>query len=234
MKSFHSSQKINAVKRAAFAITVLLSIYPMPTVLGQSIPEHITYQGAVTDERGHPVADGPRTIVIRLFNAPVDGEVLWGPMRYEDTDVSDGRLNIVFGGSDPSGRNIASAFTSNQVFLEISVSKPDADSALAAILPRQRILSSPYTVNTQKTDVAATLNGPNLRVDGAGRIRIGSPSSTARLAVDGIVRTTKDGLKFPDGSVQQRAYPIPPVCVGRNKGLQWNGGKWVCHTLETN
>ena len=54
-----------------------------------------------------------------------------------------------------------------------------------------------------------------MRIDEHGNVGIGTPNPGSRLTVEGLIETTEDGIKFPDGSIQTTALNVS------------NNGSWI-------
>ncbi|MCB1123575.1 MAG: tail fiber protein [Verrucomicrobiae bacterium] len=137
-----------------------LSIIFLPWILGGSLwaqPNYFNYQGLLKDNVGDPLDSGAYTMEFNIFDAALDGALIWGPFLFDDgTDeghsklvqVANGQFNVILGPTDTSGRNLAEVFSGDSAFVQLSVNGG------IPILPRQQILSTPYSF---KAATAATL-----------------------------------------------------------------------------
>ncbi|MBC8124627.1 MAG: hypothetical protein H7X70_02730, partial [Candidatus Kapabacteria bacterium] len=63
------------------------------------IPRLISYQGLLTQPNGNPIANGQYGVVLRLFDAPVGGNLVWE--ETQQTQVQFGLFNVVLGTTVP-------------------------------------------------------------------------------------------------------------------------------------
>ena len=117
-----------------FALLMMVTIS-----FGDTIPQLINYNGTLSDPSGNPVPDGSYNIAFNIYDASVDGNILWSEV-WNDTTVkvvvTDGSFNAMLGAHTP----IPATFFSQHptIWLGITV---DTDSEM---LPRQRITSVGY------------------------------------------------------------------------------------------
>jgi microcystin-dependent protein len=123
-------------------IRVLIAVFL--TLTGITVhaqpPNLINYQGMLTGESGEPVSTGEYTIKFGIFTEPIGGTAIW-EKTYNNVPVVRGYFNLILGPEDDAGTMIASAFVTQDTFLEITI----ADGT--AVAPRQQILSTPYALN---------------------------------------------------------------------------------------
>ena len=84
-----------------------------------------------------------------IYDNFIDGALIWGPFIFDDAveeghskrvQISNGQFNIILGPTDTSSRNLSQVFNGDSTYVEFRVNDGDH------ILPRQRILSSPYSL----------------------------------------------------------------------------------------
>lgn len=129
-------------------------------ILGGSLwaqPDYFNYQGLLKDNVGDPLDSGAYTMEFNIYDAALDGNLIWGPFLFDDgveeghsklVQVANGQFNVILGPTDASGRNLAEVFGGDSAFVELRVNGGDP------ILPRQQMLSTPYSF---KAATAATL-----------------------------------------------------------------------------
>ncbi len=136
------------------AAGLLLAILAAASVSAQSnIPQMINYQGYLTDAQGKPVATDTYTLSFSIY-ATADGTTpVWGPKVMEDVPVVDGNFNVILGPTDKDGKSIVLAFTGPEAYLGIKVEKQSDEGEGTVvggdIMPRQRILSTPYAMQAE-------------------------------------------------------------------------------------
>ena len=120
-------------------------------------PDYFNYQGLLKDNVGDPLDSGSYTMEFNIYDAALNGTLIWGPFIFDDgveeghsrlVQVSNGQFNVILGPTDTGGRNLADVFSGDSAFVQLSVNGGDP------ILPRQQILSTPYSF---KAATAATL-----------------------------------------------------------------------------
>ena len=123
----------------AMILTTMLLIAGLAQ--GAAIPELFNYQARLSDENGDPLPTGEYRLEFNIYDGPVEGaNLVWGPESFDPVQVVDGHLNVVLGNSVP----LSGAFDDPGRYLGIAVG-PAGGPVGAEILPRQQILSTPYT-----------------------------------------------------------------------------------------
>ncbi|MCP4697971.1 MAG: hypothetical protein GY862_14130 [Gammaproteobacteria bacterium] len=139
-----------------FLLVVFVLVNPASA---EPVPHLINYQGKLTGADGSPLATGDYTLSFKIYKQASSGTAVWGPQTFTNAPVAQGHFNIILGQTDDAGTDIATAFTSDSTYLEITVNNG------SPILPRQRILSAPYAVSSLNAEVARTVRGDNLYID---------------------------------------------------------------------
>jgi microcystin-dependent protein len=109
-----------------------------------TVPPLVNYQGTLTDENGVAIADGMKRLEFNLYDAPLAGNLVWGPQVFDSVLAVNGRFNVILGPTDQGNRSIISGFSAKNRFLAIRVSNGQ-DSV--EISPRQQILSAPFSLS---------------------------------------------------------------------------------------
>ena len=114
--------------------------------------QQMNYQGRLTDANGIPRPGPQVTVTFSLWDAPTDGEKVWGDFA-RNVDLIDGNFSIKLGdlngGDDNTGadqRFLPNVFT-KKLYLQIQLAEDQP-------LPRQEILSSPVAFS------ASLITGP--------------------------------------------------------------------------
>jgi len=112
-------------------------------VQAESVPSLIHYQGTLTDSNGDPLADSSRTLKFNIYDALINGNLVWGPFEAKDVPIVEGKFNVILGPTDenkPNRRSIIEAFKGSSRYLGITIGDGEE------IAPRQQIMSSPFAV----------------------------------------------------------------------------------------
>ncbi len=129
-------------------LTIIFSILGLNLPLSSAPPEYFNYQGLLKDINGDPLPNGGYTMEFNIYDASMDGTLLWGPYIFDNGEteghskivqISEGQFNEILGPTDTASRTLAPAFSGDSAYVEIKINGGDP------ILPRQRILSSPYS-----------------------------------------------------------------------------------------
>ena len=82
-----------------FALLMMVTIS-----FGDTIPQLINYNGTLSDPSGNPVPDGSYNIAFNIYDASVNGNILWSEV-WNDTTVkvvvTDGSFNAMLGAHTP-------------------------------------------------------------------------------------------------------------------------------------
>ncbi|MFQ5854547.1 MAG: hypothetical protein ACE5LU_02730 [Anaerolineae bacterium] len=114
-------------------------------VMALAVPALISYQGRLLDGAGDPVADGPYTMIFRLYDVATGGAPLWTETK--SVTVAGGLFTTLLGDTTALDLGI---FDGRDLWLGVQVG---ADPEMT---PRQRIVSVPYAIFSQDAD---TLDG---------------------------------------------------------------------------
>ncbi len=215
-------QKISTMKRL-FAI-VLAAITCFAAGAFADVPVLMNYQGVLMDGSGVAVADGPYSIVFKLYDVPSGGTVIW-----EETNivqVSKGTFSVTLGlvsylGDVPFDMDY---------YLGLSVSGGEE-------LPRAMLTSAPYSMAARSVigeqnifpatgNVGIGTRYPDERLYVAGGIRLSM--TTGEHA--GTLRWTGSDFQGYDGSVWKSLTStggsLPAGTIGqtmRHDGYDWLG-----------
>jgi len=153
------------------AILVLaLGLLASPVELAGAAPmgTAFTYQSRLID--ANKPADGLYDLRFRLYDANVAGTQKGSTITVNELDVVDGSFIVYLDfGSD--------VFDGDACWLEIGV-RPNGGGSFTTLSPRQEITPTPYALQTR-----------GIFVDNAGDVGIGTASPTAKLDVNGTIKT---------------------------------------------
>ncbi len=107
-----------------------------------TVPQLINYQGRLTGADGKELPTADYKLSISLYSDPTattTSAKVWGPQTF-NVPVVKGHFNVILGPTDINDVKIQDAFTTDSVYLEVTVN----DTSI--IKPRQRILSTPFAL----------------------------------------------------------------------------------------
>ncbi len=141
-------------------------------------PNLMTYQGYLVDANGNPLAPNNPinfTVVFRIYATSTGGSALWA--ESQTVTVDKGNFSVVLGeggaqGSEPRPA-ISTVFTSSTASdLYIGITVNGLSGGNTEILPRLRLLTSPYSFLARAANGLAGSDGASLIASDAGRLRI--------------------------------------------------------------
>lgn len=161
----------------------------------------MAFQGFWADADGHPLAeDAPRNydVVFRIYDAETAGVALWS--EQQTVTVDKGQYSVLLGNGAAFGDEprpaVSSLFVTGDVrrrYVEATLKKVGPNGADAVVLPRSRLLSSPYAslamYAAQADRLVNASNSPVLQVTGAA-VGLNQSSPVATLDVGGNVAFT--------------------------------------------
>ncbi|OWY71918.1 hypothetical protein B7486_09720 [cyanobacterium TDX16] len=203
--------------------TAVCCLAGIATATGQPpMNSSLTYQGQLKLD-GTSV-DEPCEYIFRLYDAEEGGTLI---AQYGD-EVTPLAVEVQKGLFTAALDFGSASFDGGPRWLEVSVRRSATGGAFAALSPRQCITATPYALRALSGgDVTSLDDGYNKGGPGAGRsinvssgplslegpdglyvqgnVGIGVTSPTARLDVDGAIRSAQGGFVFPDGTIQTTA-----------------------------
>ncbi|MBK7412605.1 MAG: hypothetical protein IPI29_08640 [Ignavibacteria bacterium] len=129
---------------AALLVGVLLVM--ASTVSTAQIARQISYQGLLTNPQGIPITDGQYGLVLRLYDAPTGGNLVWE--ETQQTQVVKGLFNVLMGANVPLD---GVDFFNTQLYLETAITGQPP-------FPRTRLAVVPYAVRAERADKAGGLD----------------------------------------------------------------------------
>ena len=141
-------------------------------------PNLMTYQGYLVDANGNPLAPSNPinfTVIFRIYATSTGGNALWA--ESQTVTVDKGNFSVVLGeggaqGSEPRSA-LSTVFTSSTASdLYIGITVNGLSGGNSEILPRLRLLTSPYSFLARAANGLAGNDGASLIASDAGRLRI--------------------------------------------------------------
>jgi len=179
-------------------------------------PNLMTYQGYLVDANGNPLAPSNPinfTVVFRIYATSTGGSALWA--ESQTVTVDKGNFSVVLGeggaqGSEPRPA-LSTVFTSSTASdLYIGITVNGLSGGNTEILPRLRLLTSPYSFLARAANGLAGSDGASLIASDAGRLRISqslqSTGGNARGSGATDLQTTR--LSSSPGQVAAGDYSV--------------------------
>jgi microcystin-dependent protein len=127
------------------------------TLVKANVPEAFSYNGKLVDETGQPYADGSYTVAFQFWDAPLDGDLLWG--RNVSIPMVGGQISVIL--SEDAGtaidgarfNRISNVFTVSDTYISLSIIEtPEgaSDQSNVVSFPRQRIVSTAYAFQAER------------------------------------------------------------------------------------
>jgi len=208
--------------RVACTCMCLVNLAPqMVRASDPNPPERMTFQGFLTDGNGMPLAtNAPKNfdVVFRIYDDQSAGNRLWS--EQQTVTVDNGYFSVLLGeGSDvgtESRPSLSTLFTGNTAsdrFVQMTVKGIGSGGSDATILPRLRLVTSPYAylalnainagrlvndTNRQIVTITGTSVGINKSSPTATLDINGSAKASGSLTVNGLTNT---GVSRLEGDV---------------------------------
>lgn len=147
--------------KSILAIVCVIGLAVVPVLAVNDVPGSINYQGRLLNSSGAAVTDGTYSIAFRLYGSPSGANPLWGASQ--SVVITGGNFSVVLGegGStvnNAQGTNILAglgATTTPYLGLTVLTDSSGANvSNPQEILPRMRLLSSPYALVAQAAQMS--------------------------------------------------------------------------------
>jgi len=142
----------NGMMKRLFIVVLSLSLLPVLFVTRAAGPGAINYQGQILEASGVSLTTGNYTIEFALYDDASAGNLLWGPVT-NTVAVVDGAFNVVLGPVDSDGKTLLEATVNAPVYIEITVDNNPP------VVPRQRMLSAPFALHSDRALDAGQLAG---------------------------------------------------------------------------
>ncbi len=202
-----------------FAICLVLS---SASLHAQTVPPLINYQGRLSDPDGSPLPTADYALTFKIFDAPTNGTLVWGPQIFDGTTglsghgskipVVQGYFNVMLGPVDVFTNSLLTAFSGSNRFVEITVGTNNP------ILPRQQILAAPFAFQAANAANAAKLAGADWSAVFGTNDPVNGKISTSKLASRQVGTNVGVGgvaLSLSSGDVSQGTgvWNVPNMTV---------------------
>lgn len=104
----------------------------------------LPFQGRLTDAQGNAIADGPRVVQFKIYDAPIGGQVMWNG-EVQKLTVNAGLVSTLLG----TKANFSGVDFNRDVYLELTVDSNNDGHITAAdppLLPRQSVIPTVFAV----------------------------------------------------------------------------------------
>lgn len=210
--------RLGSVAMLACGLLVGSAVLPA-TVQAQTIERQISYQGLLTERNGQPIADGPYRLVLRFYDAPATGNLVYEEIQ--DVTVTSGLFTVLIG----SVRPLAGVDFNQQLWLETGIEGE------VAFSPRTRLAVVPYAIIAESATVAdsvsadfnglvRSLNGAqgDLTIKGENGISVSRDGDTIRISAQNIGVGSIEEITSADGTIRVTGGKGPITDLGLADG----------------
>jgi microcystin-dependent protein len=209
MKNTNINHTLKSLPCALIAAAALLALGPATAQAANgSPPERISYQGYLVDANGNQLGStntGPKNydVIFRIYNDQTLGSLanrLWS--EQQTVTVDKGYFSVMLGEGSTylsDARPALSSLFTNAVdasdrYVEITVKGIGASGVDSTLLPRMRLLSSPYAYLAKYALSASTLVNAGFNVVSMTRTNVGINNASPASALDVNGTITGSGL----------------------------------------
>ncbi|MBM3880724.1 MAG: hypothetical protein FJ387_13580 [Verrucomicrobia bacterium] len=245
MKTTSQSLPMAALRAALLCLYTLAAGLSASHAASSDPPERMSFQGYLTDANGVALGDtAPKNfdVVFRIYNDQGAGSLLWA--EQQTLTVDKGYFSVLLGegtdvGTEPRPQ-LSSLFTGNTAsdrFVETTVKGIGAGGADSTILPRIRLLSSPYALLAKHAVNAGRLvnqdNSQVVSITGTS-VGINKGNPTEALEVNGNVLASGT-VQAANVLVDPQAYfVVKDIGSGPNPAINFDGGDWLAYNRSAN
>jgi len=209
-------------------------------------PERMTYQGFLTDGSGVPLGDAsPKNydVIFRIYDSESGDGLIWA--EQQTVTVDQGYFSVLLGegasaGSDPRP-NLSTVFAgvdASDRFVGITVKGIGAGNSNVNILPRLRLMASPYSFLAKGARSLVSPNGAELVTAANGELTISGDVKADNISGNGAGLTgfgpgqipNLDASKVNSGTLSSDRIPLLPA----NKIPNLDASKITAGTLSDN
>lgn len=200
------------VRRAAlWSVALLLLASSGLNLRAQSLPtppERLTYQGFLADANGVALGNtGPKNydVIFRIFDDPDAGRLLWA--EQQTITVDQGYFGVMLGEGSSTGEprpvlsSIFRGATASERYIAVTVRGLGNGGANVDILPRLRLLSSPYAFLAQNAVKLVQDTGADLLTSSGNTVTVNGPLNASSLAGNGANLTALNAGNVTAGTL---------------------------------
>ncbi len=200
-------------------LPVLLLLACASPAWGGAPPEVLSYQGFLVDADGVPLgtdgAGNPQPanydVTFSIFDASSDGNLLWA--EQQTITVDNGYFSVLLGeGAEigdprPNLSTIFTGFNAAERFIGVAVRFDPGSDVYEDILPRLRLLTSPYAFLSSQTRSVVNDEGQSLVTTNGEHVTIAGILSADTIVGSGGNLTDLDASKIISGTLDQERLP---------------------------
>ena len=202
MKAIHNPLRILTLALAVMA----LAVAPQARAQANSNPpERLTYQGFLVDANGTALANtAPRNydVIFRIYDRQSAGTLTWA--EQQTVTVDKGYFSVLLGegsqvGSEPRP-SLSAVFAGTEAserYVGVTVKGMGAGGTDLNILPRLRLLTSPYAFLARHATALVSPNGANLVTTANGALTIAGTVSGTSFTGSGANLTGLTAAQIP-------------------------------------
>jgi microcystin-dependent protein len=229
----------NPTRVIPILLLALAGFWAAPRALGQANanpPERMSYQGFLADGNGDPLGNtntGPKNydVIFRIMGDQSAGPTNW--TEQQTVTVDRGNFSVLLGEGTPVGTEphpaLSSLFATNTAsdrFVEMTVKGIGAGGDNVTILPRLRLITSPYAFLSKSAVNAANLVNPSgtaLVTSSGGNVIISGPVSATSFSGIGTDLTAINASLISTGTLANARLNQSPTVTGTMTAAAFSG-----------
>jgi hypothetical protein len=220
----------------ALALAAFLSTPSAFAQANPNPPERMTYQGFLADGNGDPLGNtntGPKNydIIFRILGAQTGGPTNW--TEQQTVTVDRGNFSVLLGEGTPVGSEphnaLSTLFATNTAsdrYVEMTVKGIGVGNSDVTILPRLRLLTSPYAYLSKTAINANNLvnaSGTALVSSSGGSVVIGGPVSATAFTGLGTTLSNINASLITTGTLANARLDQNPTVTGTVTAAAFSG-----------
>jgi hypothetical protein len=232
----------------SIVLLALAGFWAVPRALAQgsfSPPERLTFQGFLADGNGEPLGNtntGPRNydVIFRIMDAQTGGGIHW--TEQQTVTVDRGIFSVLLGEGTPVGAEshpvLSSLFatgTASDRYVEMTVKGIGAANGDVTILPRLRLLSSPYAFLAQSAVNAANLvsaSGSALVTSSGNAVTVSGSITASSFSGSGAGLTAINASQITTGTLPNARLNQSPTLTGTVTAAGFSGSGALLTSLN--
>jgi len=229
-------------------LLALAGFWAAPRALAQansSPPERLTFQGYLADGNGDPLGNtntGPRNydVIFRIMDAQSGGNVRW--TEQQTVTVDRGNFSVLLGEGTPVGAEphpvLSSLFATNTAsdrYVEMTVKGIGVGNSDVIILPRLRLLTSPYAFLAKSAVNAANLvnaSGTTLVTSSGNSVTVSGLITATSFSGSGAGLTALNASQITTGTLPNAKLNQNPTVTGTVTAAGFSGSGTLLTSLN--